>query len=296
LAVDGNGNVYVTGASDSLPGYGQNDDYATIKYNSAGVQQWVARYNGPGNDDDLATGLAVDGNGNVYVTGASDSLPGYGQNYDYATIKYNSAGVQQWVANYNGPGNGYDGATSLAVDGNGNVYVTGCSYGIGTSKDYATIKYDSTGDLLWIMRYNGLGNDWDGANDLAVDENRNVYVTGNSLGSGTETDYVTIKYSQPQAVDPWMSQLHLSIFLLHPSHPNPFNPSTAISYKLQASSNTSLKIYDTAGRLVATLVEERQMPGEHQVHFDGTDLPSGIYIARLQAGEFTAAQKLVLLK
>ncbi|MBK6772393.1 MAG: SBBP repeat-containing protein [Ignavibacteria bacterium] len=76
-----------------------------------------------------ATSLAVDGSGNVYVTGYST---GSGQRFDYATIKYNSSGVQQWVARYNGPGNSIDYANSLAVDGSGNVYVTGISDGSGT--------------------------------------------------------------------------------------------------------------------------------------------------------------------
>ncbi len=66
----------------------------------------------------------MDGSGNVYVTGFSMAVE---HQNDYATIKYNSSGVQQWVARYNGPGNLSDKAISLAVDGSGNVYVTGCS-------------------------------------------------------------------------------------------------------------------------------------------------------------------------
>jgi hypothetical protein len=85
-------------------------------------------------------------------------------------------------------------------------------------------------------------------------------------------------------------------FMLHPCSPNPFNPTTAISYQLQAASRVSLKIYDTAGRLVATLVDGWMDAGEHQATFNGSKLASGVYLARLESGEFTAAQKLVLLK
>ena len=68
-------------------------------------QEWVARYNGPGNAQDYATSIAVDNEGNVYVTGRSAGIETL---TDYATIKYNSSGVEQWVARYNGPGNVQD--------------------------------------------------------------------------------------------------------------------------------------------------------------------------------------------
>ncbi|MFZ1853078.1 MAG: SBBP repeat-containing protein, partial [Nitrosomonas sp.] len=145
LAVDGSGNVYVTGYSlDEVSG---NDGYLTIKYNSSGSFQWGTKYNGTGNGADTAYSLAVDGSGNVYVTGSSSGL---GSGTDYATIKYNSSGVQQWVQRYNGPGNGRDAAYSLAVDGSGNVHVTGLSAGSGTGDDFATIKYSQTGSLLTL--------------------------------------------------------------------------------------------------------------------------------------------------
>ena len=188
IAVDDYGNVYVTGESK---GSGSNYDYATIKYNSLGVQQWVARYNGTGNADDRAVAIAVDANGNVYVTGESK---GSGSGYDYATIKYNSAGVQQWVARYNGTNNSDDRAHGIALDGNGNVYVTGESKGNGSSLDYATIKYNSSGSQVWVKRYDGPVHYNDVAYAIAVDINGNVYVTGESKGSGTCLDYATIKY------------------------------------------------------------------------------------------------------
>jgi hypothetical protein len=78
--------------------------------------------------------------------------------------------------------------------------------------------------------------------------------------------------------------------------PNPFNPITRISYELQAASLVSLQVYDTTGRLVATLVDKLQSAGAHQVAFDGSSLPSGIYLYRIIAGQNTASGKMLLLK
>lgn len=146
----------------------------------------MARYNGPENGADVAYALAADVSGNVYVTGESDGGASY---EDYATIKYDSGGNQLWAARYNGPGNDEDTPYAVALDTSGNVYVTGRSIGFGTHYDYATIKYDSGGNQLWVARYNGPGNSYDTPYALALDAFGNVYVTGNS-----DADYATIKY------------------------------------------------------------------------------------------------------
>jgi hypothetical protein len=197
ITVADSGDVYVTGFSIGL---GDDYDYATINYSSAGQEQWVARYNGPGNDWDLANDIVVDASGNVYVTGQSvgTTYP----DYDYATIKYNSAGEEQWIARYNGPVDGDDEATALALDNLGNVCVTGASTGSGGAYDYATVKYNSAGEEQWIMRYEGPARSYDLGRAIAVDALGNVYVTGNSFGSGTDSDYVTIKYVQEATPTP----------------------------------------------------------------------------------------------
>jgi uncharacterized delta-60 repeat protein len=202
MVIDAAGNVYVTGYSyreyffyRGYIAYGSHPDYLTIKYNSAGVRQWTARYNGPGDKDDEAIALAVDGSGNVYVTGTSGTYP---FDYDYATVKYNSSGIQQWVRTYNGPGNWVDEAKALAIDAAGNVYVTGRSVGSGTGSDFATIKYNAAGTQQWVATYTGPGNSDEFPVALAVDGAGGaagaIYVTGHSW-YGTPHNYVTIKYN-----------------------------------------------------------------------------------------------------
>jgi uncharacterized delta-60 repeat protein len=194
LAVDKEGNVYVTGQTQGV----EPTDYATIKYDTNGNQLWIATYRGPGRGEDRATALAIDAGGNVYVTG--ESRGDSSTQIDYATIKYDTNGKELWVARYDGPENREDEATALAVDDDGNVYVTGGSYvfnGPSTLRpEYATVKYDTNGVELWTARYVGADPDhYDYATAGALDRDRNVYVTGGSYGGySTGTDYATIKY------------------------------------------------------------------------------------------------------
>ena len=197
LILDASGNVYVSGPSF---GGASSYDYYTIKYNSAGVQQWAQRYNGTGNSFDSPNSLVIDNSGNIYVTGYSS---GIGTSYDYLTIKYNSAGVQQWEQRYNGPGNSTDNATSIDLDALGNVYISGLSGGSGTGNDIATIKYNSAGVQQWLQRYNGIGNGYDGAFSMAVDDSGNVYTAGSTTGTASFDDYITIKYNSA-GVQQWL--------------------------------------------------------------------------------------------
>ncbi|MCF7803315.1 MAG: T9SS type A sorting domain-containing protein [Candidatus Marinimicrobia bacterium] len=85
-------------------------------------------------------------------------------------------------------------------------------------------------------------------------------------------------------------------FTLAQNYPNPFNPETRISYTLQKETPTSIKVYDSNGKLVETLVNERKSAGTHTVEFNGAGLPSGIYFYTLSAGQLTQTKKMILLK
>ncbi len=85
-------------------------------------------------------------------------------------------------------------------------------------------------------------------------------------------------------------------FDLKQNYPNPFNPSTTIRYELKKRERVTLKIYNLMGQEVATLVEDEKSAGPHEIVFDASGLASGIYVYTVQAGQFTAARKMVLTK
>lgn len=87
-----------------------------------------------------------------------------------------------------------------------------------------------------------------------------------------------------------------SKFGLSQNYPNPFNPSTTISYEVAKETNVSLKVYDAIGNEVATLVNETKAPGTYEVIFDASNLTNGVYFYKIQAGNFTATKKLILMK
>jgi len=87
-----------------------------------------------------------------------------------------------------------------------------------------------------------------------------------------------------------------SQFVLEQNYPNPFNPSTTIRYALEEAAHTQLQVFDLAGREVAELVNQTQGPGVYEARFEADDLPSGMYLYRLQAGEYTETRKMVLTR
>lgn len=205
IAVDNSGNVIVTGDSYATNEFPGNSDYVTIKYSSAGVPLWTNRYNGFANGTDDARAIAVDRNGHVFVTGSSQTS----NSADYVTIAYATAGVPLWTNRYRYPGPGTSVATAIAVDGIGNVFVTGISADANGYTDFATVAYSNSGVALWTNRYSGPGNGDDRALGIVVDDTGNVFVTGNSY-NGSNFDWATVKYSNT-GVASWTNRFNGSI-------------------------------------------------------------------------------------
>ncbi len=169
LALDGSGNIYIVGYSQ---GSGPYFDYVTVKYDTSGNEQWIRRYDGPASTTDKALALALDDFGNVYILGESEGVGTFG---DLATIKYDPAGNELWVARFDGIGtSGVDHPAAIALDASGNAYITGWTFDYDTDNFLSVaVKYDPDGNELWAVP---LGHGWAGPGPIALDSSGAVYV------------------------------------------------------------------------------------------------------------------------
>jgi putative pyrroloquinoline-quinone binding quinoprotein len=206
LSPDG-ATLFVSGGST---GIGTEEDITVVAFDTAtGAVRWVARYDGPGQAVDEARSVAVGPDGTaVYVTGISY---GSGTRYDYATVAYSAqTGEQLWVRRYNGPIGTRDDPSAVRVGpGGGVVFVTGSSVGAPGESDFATIAYDaSSGDTLWVHRYDGpgRGDDWAYAGLEVSPGGDLVFAAGYSLGAGTGDDYTVVAYSSTTGETRWVGR------------------------------------------------------------------------------------------
>jgi hypothetical protein len=215
IAIDGTGNAYITGNTNSTnyditPGAFQTTnagsyDVFVTKLNSTGTALIYSTYIG-GSDDDEGYSIAIDGSGNAYITGLTGSTDyditsgafqtTYGGNGDVIVTKLNSMGTGLIYSTYIG-GSEYDYGSSIAIDGSGNVYITGNTYSTdyditvgafqttnGGSWDAFVTKLNSTGTGLIFSTYIG-GSSQDLGSSIAIDGSGNAYITGRTYS----TDY-----------------------------------------------------------------------------------------------------------
>lgn len=195
LQVDANGNVYVVGY---VTASNYTYDFVTIKYNSLGVQQWLQTYNGPGDFNDEGKDIGIDANGNVYVTGYSDTLVNTQPNEDIVLLKYNNSGAFQWRKVYDGPGHSYEWSKKLTIDKNNDILVVGYGWTASANgNDYIILKWNPSGNFQWIRSYNYGPNTFENPADIITDSLNNVIVTGQGITSSSSAtnDYLTVKYN-----------------------------------------------------------------------------------------------------
>ena len=143
---------------------------------------------------------------------------------------------------------------------------------------------------------------YDSAGNMVL---RNYYYYAHGIGivyqyrdfpvNETHTDAL-ITYSTISSVRNDQSGITPNTFSLEQNYPNPFNPTTTINYSLAKAGNVKISVYDITGSKAATIVNENKPAGSYTVHFNGSNLASGIYLYRLESGNYSSAKKFILMK
>ncbi|MFQ5470331.1 MAG: DUF2341 domain-containing protein [Gammaproteobacteria bacterium] len=201
MALDGAGNSYIAAKTSST---GTDHDMLIIKYDNAGTQVWTQTYNAAGSHD-VPVDIQLDSLGNVIVLGTSNN----GTNDDLVTIKFDSAGVQQWQKIYNNGSK--DQAVGVALDSEDNVYITARSRN-GSSDDIVTIRYSAgTGNQDWLTRYDAPSHIAPSA--VSVHGNGTsglVYVAGDEFGQSYSHN--TLAYDAATGVQQWIQEVPSTAF------------------------------------------------------------------------------------
>ncbi|MDD3558622.1 MAG: T9SS type A sorting domain-containing protein [Melioribacteraceae bacterium] len=287
ISLDNNDNIFIVGHT----GWTAQDIFIA-KFDTDGNVVWEKTI-GTTNDDE---GWCVtnDQNNNVIVYGYIDRQ----------WVSYENTG---WIGKYNNDGEAifetttYHGheiggpmyPTAVRTDLADNIYIAGCHGCPGF-----TSKYEPDGTKLWDF----IPQNWDASLEdipvsIDVDFENNLYFIGDSSTQAAGKFVIMGK------VDPNISGIVdedkdyiIKEFKLSQNYPNPFNPTTKISYDLPKGSTVKLKVFNSIGKEIKTLVDERQNAGRYTIDFDGTDLASGVYYYSLTADNYREVKKMILLK
>jgi hypothetical protein len=282
------GNIYVTGTSmDSLNHY----NCTTIKYDSKGNVIWLKRIPADNFIADIGYNISTDSSQNVFIAGRLSGRT--------SIIKLDIDGNVLWYRVYSEGSLITDNYPVIVLDSIYNIYTTGISTATGGA-DYAAIKYDSSGNQIYVVTYNNSNTGYEYVYDLALGRQGDIYLTGEFSANGRS--YGTVKFS-PIITGILENEIKTYNYKLEQNYPNPFNPSTHLEFGIPESGFVSLKIFDVLGNEVSTLVNENKPAGRYEVTFNasnarqGSDLPSGIYFYSLLIdGNTMDTKRMILLK
>lgn len=274
----------------------EGTDVYIIKTDSIGNLDWTKSYGG--SSDDYGYSIRQTTDGGYIVAGYTES---FGEAGDVYLIRIDSNGDLIWSKVFGGSQTDYGWSVKQTADEG--FIIAGY-----------TRSFGSGNEDVYLIKTDQLGNSGCNESMAATTWNNTATIVNNStltiIGGGGQINTATTIVNEaatidsflcrniPTGIDQFEEGSDTSFYQsnLFQNHPNPFNPNTFIKYTLPAGGNVSLKIYDSLGRDIFTLIDEYKQAGTYEVKFESDHLPSGIYFYKLQVGDFVETKKMVLLR
>ncbi|MCX6641364.1 MAG: hypothetical protein NTW14_12945 [bacterium] len=286
-----------------------NADVYLIKTDAAGNQVWTRTFGGSGMD--VGSCVQQTSDGGYIIVGYTDS---YGLDIQIYLIKTDAAGNLVWQRIYGG--SNADVGACMQQTSDGGYVIAGHTSSYGLDIQIYLIMADSAGNLIWQCTFGGGGMDVGSSVQQTLDDGYVIAGTTWSYGAGYSDIYLIKTDAGGTPVKSWGEPPSpLSRFALMGAFPNPFNPTTTFRFTLPQAAQVTLDVFDINGRVVgahgmrpssggggsagASLVPLQA--GSHEITFDGSGLPSGVYLYRLTMSGSGASPamlcgKMVLLK
>ena len=283
-----NGDIILCGYTGS---YGSGGDGWLLAISAEGDSLWSRTFGGVEHDD--CKRVIETSDGGFLLSLASVSFgPG---NYDYWLVKTDANGDIEWHQTYGGADIEIPYAVREVPDGG--FVVTGFSqtFGHGGNRDIWLLRTDADGDSLWSRTFGG----------PAVDQSTEVELTsdfGYFIGGShdpsqsTGADCWLIKTGPDPLLDAVEPGRAIPVSYSLSLYPNPFNPSTTISFDLPQQSRVSLSVYDLLGREISLLMNRTAQAGSHSVNWNCASCATGVYFIELKTGKHRALTKAMLLR
>jgi Secretion system C-terminal sorting domain/Beta-propeller repeat len=263
-----------------------NLNYLLIKMDNYGDIIWQTQIEC--NDTSYFNGLVmIDGDDNIItLTLQPIVLPIY---WKIILSKYSSEGELIWQESYYENNYYFPQPRSLIKDNNNNIFIL-----LYSGLSGQMLKYSQDGMNKWILNIPDSGEHFI-PETMIIRTNGDIYTWGTTMDSPGGKIITIYKYHDDEVQS--INEFDISkSYLLEQNYPNPFNPTTKIRFSIPELQLTTLKIYDILGREVVTLLNKEKPAGTYEVEFNATNLPSGIYFYRIQAGSYIKTRKMVLLK
>jgi len=286
------GGFILVGVTESF-GSGESD-FWLIKTDEIGNEEWNQSFGGTSWDEAYSVNQTTDGG---FILGGCTNSYGAGES-DFWLVKTDENGNEEWNQSYDNNNESERAQSIIQANDNGFIIAGYVTYTDETT-DIWIVKTDEVGNEEWNQTFGG--NEWDRGSAIQQTADGGFVIAGSTSSYGLGgSDFWLIRLDQEISIAD--NAIVESLILNLSNYPNPFNPTTTISFSIPEESNVKLSIYNIKGQKIKSLLNDQITSGEHSIVWNGEDdsgkkVSSGVYLYKLNVnGKTEAVRKCLLLK